>query len=356
MFEPEKIKKVLDPAKNIVIVSHANPDGDAVGSCIAWERWLRGPEHNVTTIMPNDVPRFLKKMKGIETVRFFERHEAELTPIVERADAICCLDFNEIATRLGPLAPAVLANTRAPRILIDHHLDPPADQYAAVVSDAGASSTSYLVYKVIEALGGTDRIDPETAAALYTGMMTDTGNFSYGNLTPDTYRVVSRLVERGADPARINVEVFHNQTENRMRLLGFVLYRKMTVLPRLGAAYITLSRPELYRFGHKQGDTEGMVNYPMSIEGIGLSAIFIETTECIKISLRSQGPDAVDVNRFARRYFTGGGHRNAAGAKSFTGMDEAVRIFLDGLAETREEEKRRAAGKLPASGEEKTHP
>lgn len=348
MFEPEKIKKVLDLAKNIVIVSHANPDGDAVGSCIAWERWLRGPERHVTTIMPNDVPRFLKKMKGMETVRCFENHEAELTPVIERADAVCCLDFNEISTRLGGMAPALMANVRAARILIDHHLDPPLDQYAAAVSDPGASSTSYLVYQVIEALGGADRVDRVMAEALYTGMMTDTGNFSYGNLTPDTYRVVGRLVERGADPARINVEVFHNQTENRMRLLGYVLFRKMTVLPRLGAAYITLSRNELYRFKHKQGDTEGMVNYPMSIEGIGLSAIFIETTECIKISLRSQGPDAVDVNRFARRYFTGGGHRNAAGAKSFTDMDAAVRIFLKGLEETRAEEREREAGKLPS--------
>lgn len=331
MHPSDQINDFLTGAENILVLSHVNPDGDAVCSSVAWGRYLMKRGHSITIIMPNDIPRFLKNVAGIELVHFFDSQKAELTETVQKADLIFCLDFNEIETRLGQLSEPVSANRKAKKVLIDHHPNPSEELYDAVFSDATASSTAYLVYKLIEAMGGGDMIDEGMAEAVYVGMMTDTGNFAFGNLIPDTYRVVAALVERGASPVRLYNEVFNTQTAERMKLLGYVLYCKMKLIENKGVGYITLTKEELLRFDHKQGDTEGMVNFPMSIQGIDFSVIFIETAECIRISLRSKGEHAVDVDAFARTYFTGGGHRNAAGAKSYTSMEEAVRIFLDGV-------------------------
>lgn len=333
MYNSEKIKNILYSKKNIVLLGHINPDGDAVGALIAFGGYLRGLSYNVTLITPNEAPHFLRKLKDFHTISDFSKNEALLIPKIEKADLIFCLDFNELDTRIGDVAMYALKNVKAQKVLIDHHQNPPLDLYDAAVSDTNASSTCYLVFKILEELGELDRITQEMAEAIYVGMMTDTGNFSYGNLTPDLFRVLSVLVEKGANPVALNSMVFNTQTESRMRLMGYVLYEKMEVTANGNAAYIALSSGELRRFNYKSGDTEGLVNLPLSIADVTLSAIFIEMPDCIKISLRSRGEDAVDVNLFARHYFVGGGHKNAAGAKFFGTLEDAVKQFEKGIDE-----------------------
>ncbi|HIS33926.1 MAG TPA: bifunctional oligoribonuclease/PAP phosphatase NrnA [Candidatus Avirikenella pullistercoris] len=333
MYNSEKIKNILYSKKNIVLLGHINPDGDAVGALIAFGGYLRGLSYNVTLITPNEAPHFLRKLKDFHTISDFSKNEALLIPKIEKADLIFCLDFNELDTRIGDVAMYALKNVKAQKVLIDHHQNPPLDLYDAAVSDTNASSTCYLVFKILEELGELDRITQEMAEAIYVGMMTDTGNFSYGNLTPDLFRVLSVLVEKGANPVALNSMVFNTQTESRMRLMGYVLYEKMEVTANGNAAYIALSAGELRRFNYKSGDTEGLVNLPLSIADVTLSAIFIEMPDCIKISLRSRGADAVDVNLFARHYFVGGGHKNAAGAKFFGTLEDAVKQFEKGIDE-----------------------
>ena len=333
MYNSEKIKNILYSKKNIVLLGHINPDGDAVGALIAFGGYLRGLSYNVTLITPNEAPHFLRKLKDFHTISDFSKNEALLIPKIEKADLIFCLDFNELDTRIGDVAMYALKNVKAQKVLIDHHQNPPLDLYDAAVSDTNASSTCYLVFKILEELGELDRITQEMAEAIYVGMMTDTGNFSYGNLTPDLFRVLSVLVEKGANPVALNSMVFNTQTESRMRLMGYVLYEKMEVTANGNAAYIALSAGELRRFNYKSGDTEGLVNLPLSIADVTLSAIFIEMPDCIKISLRSRGADAVDVNVFAGHYFVGGGHKNAAGAKFFGTLEDAVKQFEKGIDE-----------------------
>ena len=205
------------------------------------------------------------------------------------------------------------------------------DGYTVQFSDTHSCSTSYIVYQLIEALAGTDAIDQAMAEALYVGIMTDTGNFSFSNLTSDLFRAVAVLIDRGVNVPYVNSSVYDNFSEGRMRLLGYML-NKMVTDYRYGVAYVSLTEEEMRRFNFIQGDSEGFVNYPLSIRGIRMSAMFIQTKHSIRVSLRSRGSD-VDVNVFARRYFDGGGHRNAAGGKSYVSMDETLKNFHTYLKE-----------------------
>jgi len=327
----EKLRKILgDEPKNIVVVSHTNPDGDAVGSSMAWAQVLRSMGHSVKCIVPNKYPYFLDWMTGIEEVVVYKGREEEADGIVKRADIIFCLDFNQI-DRLEALSDTIHSNKQAVRILIDHHLDPPEKEYGLMISDPESCSTSYLVYKVAEQLTGTDVIDKASAEALYVGIMTDTGNFSFSYLTADLFRAVAVLVEKGVDIPKINSAVYNSYSEGRMRLLGYVLINKMHIIQDGLVAYIPLKERELRRFNFQIGDSEGFVNYPLSIGDVKMSAMFLQTRKYIRISLRSRGD--LDVNVFARRYFQGGGHRNAAGGKSFDTMEETVERFKSAVAE-----------------------
>ena len=308
----------------MVILSHTNPDGDAVGSSIAWGEALRRIGHSVTCIVPNKYPYYLDWMTGIRDIVIFKTDEQGCAAkAVAEADVIFCLDFHSLS-RLDALGDMIAANTTAKRVLIDHHLDP-SEHFDIMFSHPESSSTSYLVYKLIEALWGAQSVTPTQAEVLYVGMMTDTGNFSFSNLTPELYHSLAVLCGTGINIPQIYNNVYNSFTEGRARLFGYTINRKMKLLRKGTVAYMSLTEEEMRRFWFQQGDSEGFVNYPLTIKKMRMSAIFIEHKDFIRVSLRSRG--AVDVNLFAGRYFQGGGHHNAAGGKSYVSMAETIARF-----------------------------
>ena len=321
----ETLREMLAaPARKIVTLSHTNPDGDAVGSSLAWAEALRRMGHSVTCIVPNKYPYYLNWMAGIRDMVIFKHaDEGRAARAVAEADTIFCLDFPSLS-RLDALSDVIAANTTAKRVPIDHHLNP-AEPFDLMFSYPESSSTCYLLYRIIEELWGTASITPTQAEVLYVGMMTDTGNFSFSFLTPDLFRAVAALVETGIEVPRIYNNVYNSFTEGRARLFGYVINRKMRILRRGTVAHMSLTEEEMRSFWFQQGDSEGFVNYPLTIKKMKMSAIFIEHHDFIRVSLRSRGD--VDVNLFAGRYFNGGGHRNAAGGKSFDPLPETIARF-----------------------------
>lgn len=328
----DRLKEYLSGGpKRIVILAHTNPDGDAIGSSLAWAHVLRTEGHSVVCMVPNRYPSFLGWMPGIKDILVYKEHAKESLEAIEAAEMIFFVDFNRI-DRLEALGEAIEKNVSAKRFLIDHHLNPP-DIFDLEISYPEACSTSYLVYLVAELYAGPDCINKDSAISLYVGIMTDTGNFSFSTLTPELFRAVAGLVEKGVDIPYVNSQVYNSYEESRVRLLGYVLLDKMKLIEGGQAAYMGLEDRELRRFGFHVGDSEGFVNFPLSIQGVKMSAMFLQTHECIRISLRSRGD--VDVNVFAGRYFNGGGHKNAAGGKSKDSMaatakryEAAVKEFL----------------------------
>ena len=307
----------------MVILSHTNPDGDAVGSSSAWAEALRRAGHDVVCIVPNKYPYYLDWMTGIGDVVIHRTEPDRAAAAVAEADVIFCLDFHSLS-RLDQLSEVIAANTSAKRVLIDHHLNP-TEQFDIMFSHPESSSTCFLVYKVIEALWGAQSVTPSQAEVLYVGMMTDTGNFSFSQLTPELYQALAVLSATGINIPQIYNNVYNSFTEGRARLFGYAINRKMKMLRKGTVAYMSLTEEEMRRFWFQQGDSEGFVNYPLSIKKMRMSAIFIEHKDFIRVSLRSRG--AVDVNLFASRYFEGGGHHNAAGGKSFVSMEETIARF-----------------------------
>ena len=312
------------PAQKIVILSHTNPDGDAVGSSLAWAEALRNIGHSVTCIVPNKYPYYLDWMTGIRDIVIFKNDtEGCAEKAVSEADIIFCLDFHSLS-RLDALGDMIAANTTAKRVLIDHHLNP-SEAFDVMFSYPEASSTSYLVYKLIEALWGAESVTAKQAEVMYVGMMTDTGNFSFSTLTPALYRALAVLAGTGIDIPQIHNNVYNSFTEGRARLFGYAINRKMKLLRKGTVAHMSLTEDEMRRFWFQQGDSEGFVNYPLTIKKMRMSAMFTEHKDFIRVSLRSRG--AVDVNTFAARYFEGGGHHNAAGGKSYVSMAETIARF-----------------------------
>jgi phosphoesterase RecJ-like protein len=332
-FKIEELKTLLAEPRRVAVVSHVNPDGDAIGSGLAWTRLLEKQGHTVQFIVPNPWPAFLGWMTGIDRVEVYKANPDKCGKFIEEADLVLCVDFNQI-DRLEQLGQAIEKNEKAMRVLIDHHLEPP-KTYDLMFSDTTSSSTALLTFQLIEALGWEPLADYPVAEVLYVGICTDTGNFAYGNLTPELFRIVARLVEKGVDPAKLNIAIYDNYSANRMRLMGYLLDKKMEILPVHRAAWMSLDKYEQKQYGFQPGDSEGFVNLPLSIKGVALTAFFLETRECIKVSLRSQGE--IDVNRIARKYFNGGGHKNAAGGKHFGPMQQAVERFKACLEKGMEE-------------------
>ena len=311
--------------QNIVILSHTNPDGDAIGSSLAWGEALRKKGHKVTCIEPNKYPYYLDWMAGIsELVIFKTDSEGRAIKAVAEADMLFCLDFHTLSRLDEPLSRVIAQNSSAKRVLIDHHLNP-SESFDVMFSHPEASSTSYLVCNIITALWGAESISAAQAEVLYVGMMTDTGNFSFSNLTPALYRTIATLAETGINIPQIYNNVYNSFTEGRARLFGYTINRKMRFMRKGTVAYMSLTEDEMRRFWFQQGDSEGFVNYPLTVKKMRMSAIFIEHKDFIRVSLRSRG--AVDVNLFAGRYFEGGGHHNAAGGKSFVSMEETIARF-----------------------------
>ena len=302
----EQLRNLLArPAQRFVIVSHTNPDGDAVGSSLAWAEILRGMGHAVTCIVPNKYPYFLDWMEGIDEIVIFKTDtEGRAVRAIEEADAIFCLDFNAVP-RLEILSETIQANTTARRVLIDHHLSPD-DGFDLALSFPDSSSTCFVVYSIIEALCGTDAITRRMAEALYVGMIPDIHN-----------------------------SVYNAYTEGRARLFGYAINRKMEIIQDGTVAYMSLLESEMRRFQFQQGDSEGFVNYALTIKKMKMSAMFLAHRKFIRVSLRSRGD--VDVNLFARKYFNGGGHKNAAGGKSFVSMEETIAHYIRSVKEFAEE-------------------
>ena len=315
--------ELLTIPKRIVIIPHRSPDGDAMGSTLGLYHFLMKLNHHVVVIAPNDFPDFLRWMPASEKVLIFENDKNSVTKILHNAELIFTLDFNALH-RTGEME-NVLNKLQVPFILIDHHQFP--DKYAVVTySDTSISSTCEMVYNFICFLNKKNLIDKTIATCLYTGIVTDTGSFKYQTTTSTTHRVAADLIDYGIDNGTIHNQLFDNNSYQRLQLLGRAL-QNMKVMPEYKTAYITLTQKELDDFNYTKGDTEGTVNYGLTIKGIEFAAIFIENKaeNIIKISFRSQGK--FDVNQFSRNYFQGGGHVNAAGGKSDLSMIETVLKF-----------------------------
>jgi phosphoesterase RecJ-like protein len=318
------LKQALSNKSNIVIVGHKNPDGDAIGSCLGLANFLKQLEHQVTVVMPNDFPEFLKWIPETQIIINYEQHRDNVKNCLNEANLVFTLDFNAL-NRTGDLAPELMA-TNADFILIDHHQEP--DDYALVTySDVGMSSTSEMVYNFIEFMGGLNLLNKEIATQLYVGIMTDTGSFRFPATTAATHRIIAHLIEAGAPNSIIHQNVYDTNSPDRLKLLGVAL-NNMVMLPEYKTAYITMSQEELNNNNFKKGDTEGFVNYALSMKGVIFAMIFIENKKekIIKISLRSKG--SFSVNDFSRKYFNGGGHTNAAGGKSSKTLSKTVEEFI----------------------------
>tara|TARA_R110002049_G_scaffold174490_4_gene341703 strand:- start:1674 stop:2693 length:1020 start_codon:yes stop_codon:yes gene_type:complete len=318
------IKHLLSTKKKIVIVPHKNPDGDAIGSTLGLYLYLLKNNHNVHVITPNDYPAFLKWIPGEANILKHDSKTKDCDALINEADLIFTLDFNAFH-RAGNME-TVLAESNALKIMIDHHQAP--DDYATYMfSDVSMSSTCEMIYHFIDMLGDTDKIDSDIATCLYVGIMTDTGSFRFRSTTSKTHEIIAHLIEKGADNTQIHANIYDSNSFNSLQLLGCAL-NNLKVIPEYKTAYITLSQEELNRYDYKKGDTEGVVNYGLSLNGIVLAAIFIEDRQegIIKISLRSKGD--FSVNELSRAHFNGGGHTNAAGGRSEASLQDTVDKFI----------------------------
>ncbi|MFV5689250.1 DHH family phosphoesterase [Flavobacterium sp. ZT3R25] len=321
----QAIQLLLSTPKKIAIIPHRGPDGDAMGSTLGLYHFLLKNNHHPVVVSPNEFPDFLAWIPGSETVKIYEKDKANCTKILEEAELIFTLDFNALH-RTGEME-TILATLKAPFIMIDHHQKP--DDYATYTySDTSFGSTCEMLYNFICFLGKKEAIDKTIGTCIYTGILTDSGSFRFPKTTGDTHRIVAELIDLGVENTEIPNLLFDNSSFGRLQLLGRAL-QNMKVLTQYKTAYTTLTQDELNSFDYVKGDTEGIVNYGLSIKGILFTAIFIENKEekIIKISFRSQGD--FDVNQFARDYFNGGGHRNAAGGKSEVSMQETINKFED---------------------------
>lgn len=329
----EIVQNLLASPQKIMIVGHKNPDGDAVGSCLGLSFLLKSLGHSVHVAMPNDFPDFLKWLPGVEEVIVHEKEVEKSSALIKEADLIFTLDFNSL-DRVGELEP-LLRESAAKFIMIDHHQQP-ADYAVATFSDVSMSSTAQMVFHFMEALEHKDKLSKEMAVNLYLGIMTDTGSFRYAATSPTTHRVAAQLLEAGAESAIIHQKVYDTNTPERMKLLGVAL-NNLNILFDYNTAYITLTQKELDDHNFKRGDTEGFVNYALSIKGIVFAAIFIESSResIVKISFRSQG--TFSVNDFARNHYEGGGHTNAAGGKSSQSLNKTISEFISILPRYKDE-------------------
>jgi len=320
----QKFKNLLKNSQKIAIVTHWSPDGDAMGSSLGLYLFLLKLGKKVNVIVPNAYPDFLQWLPGNKQVLNFQENGPKATKILNSADAIFTLDFNSYK-RLEKLG-NILEKTSSPKVLIDHHQQP--DNYATFYfHDVAACSTCELIFDFIVGLGGKNLIDKKIAACLYTGLMTDTGSFRYPSVTYRTHLIISELLKTGLVPSDIHSAVYDNYSLNRLKLLGFALNEKLKLIKDYPVAYFTLSEKELEKFDYQKGDIEGLVNYPFSIKGIKVCALFNESEGYVKASFRSKGK--IDMNTFARSYFSGGGHINAAGGKSTESLDSTEAKFIE---------------------------
>lgn len=323
--ELSEIQKLLTKEQKIVILTHYNPDGDAIGSSLGLKHFLAAKGLNADVIVPNDFPKFLKWMPGARQIVIADYKRKIAGEAIYNADVIFVLDFNA-SHRSGNLVGPWLDKARGVKILIDHHQQP--DDFDFVYSDVSVPATCQMVYHFIQGLGEENLVNQDIAECLYTGIMTDTGGFRFRSTSATTHRIVANLIENGADPAMITSNTWDTNTVSRLHLLALILGR-IEVVKEGKVAILYLKRDELKEFGFQKGDTEGFVNYGLSIMGTQVSAFFMEDLyeDFIKISFRSKAD--VDVNQFSRKYFNGGGHINAAGGKYFETIEKTIDDFKE---------------------------
>ena len=323
-----EIKKLLLPETKIVILTHYNPDGDAIGSSLGLKHYLQAKGIHAEVVVPNDFPKFLKWMPDSKKAIIGEYKRKQAFDLIQEAEVIFCLDFNS-PSRIGLLGDW-LTKAKAKKILIDHHQQP--EQFDFVYSDTIIPATCQMVYHFIEAMGDEDLVNSDVAQCLYTGIMTDTGGFRFRSTSATTHRIVANLIEKGADPALITSNTWDTNTVSRLQLLALILGR-IEVVKEGKVAILCLTREELKTYGFQKGDTEGFVNYGLSILGVKMAAFFMEDLyeDFVKISFRSK--DDMDVNQFSRKYFNGGGHINAAGGKSLESLAQTIETFKSRVEE-----------------------
>ena len=319
----EQFYPMLNQPFKAVITAHQKPDGDAMGSTLGLYHFLKQLGHEVTVISPTNWAPFLDWMPGVDQVIDFEANKKEASQIVADADYVFCLDFN-ILHRTKHLEP-IIRDSKALKILIDHHQQPDTPSFAYGISDVKMSSTCEMVYDFIVQSGHSNLINLDIATCLYTGLMTDTGSFRFPSTTASVHKIVAHLKELGLQHAKIHENIYDNSTEGRLKFMGNAFLNRMTVLPEFKTAVMAIPKSDIYKFELKTGDTEGLVNYLLSIEGIKFAAILIDREEERKWSFRSKGN--FDVNIFARTHFEGGGHANAAGGSSSKSLDETLNDF-----------------------------
>lgn len=324
-----RFQNYINKGSRFVMLAHVAPDGDAIGASLGMYHFLTeiGKER-VNVIVPNAYPDFLKWMPGAKEILVYERYPDYAQQLIREADVIFNMDYNE-PKRIGKLAPFVEA-AEGRKVMIDHHLNPH-DFCRLVISHPELSSTCELVFRLLCAIKSYDDINKSAAECLYTGMMTDTGAFTYNSNRANIYVIIGELIKKGIDKDEIYRKVYQVYSESRMRLMGYAINEKMKVYPELKTALITLSLKDLNTYHYVTGDTEGFTNMPLSIAGIVFSVFIREDADYVKISLRSVG--AFPCNRFATTYFNGGGHKNASGGEFYGTLEEAVKTFEQGLKE-----------------------
>lgn len=326
----ERLAAIIAEGSMFVLTCHAGPDGDALGSTLGMAHYLKALGKEATVIVPDAYPDFLAWMPGSQEVIRFDKHHDRAALMIAAADVIFAMDYNAPSRTddMGPL----IAQAKAAKVLIDHHLQP--EHFCDLTfSHPQLSSTCEVVFRLVVAMKGYELLTKAACECIYAGMMTDTGSFSYGPCTQEVYLIISMLMQKEINKDRIYNKVYNNCSEGRLRLMGYVLYKKMRVYPEHHAALITLSREEMCRFDFNKGDTEGLVNIPLQMKGIHFSAFLREDTEkeLIRVSLRSQG--TFPCNKVAAQYFAGGGHLNASGGQYHGTLQEAITLFEQALEE-----------------------
>lgn len=320
--------------KNIVIVSHVNPDGDALGSSLAFYLFIRKLGLNPKVIIPNNYPNFLSWMPYIQEVIIYDKNQDEAKNVMKEAELFCYLDFNT-ESRTGLMHNDLCRYNKTPKLLIDHHIGADNSKFEVCFSKTDVSSTSEMIAEIIKYQGFESYLDEDIASCILTGMITDTGSFTH-SIYSKTFSICGGIISlTNVDYMKIHQNIYDNSTEDRLRLLGFLINNRLTVLNDYNTAYIYASKADLDSFNYQVGDTEGVVNYPLSISSIKMSVLITEREGCIRFSFRSKGD--FSVNDLAKKHFDGGGHFNAAGGTLYCSLDEAVSKLLSVLPEYKEQ-------------------
>jgi phosphoesterase RecJ-like protein len=326
-----EIFPLLTQPRNIVITTHQKPDADAMGSSLALYNFLKQFGHTVTVISPTNWAKWLDWMPGCSEVIDYDANREKATNILNAADWLFCLDFN-IFHRTKTMTER-LKELKCTKILIDHHQEPDEPSFNYGISDVAKSSTCEMVYDFMVASGGKEKITEEIAECIYAGIVGDTGSFRFPSSTQDVHRLVADLKERGLKHSKVHENLFDNFLENKLRFTGHILLHRMQVFYEFNTVLIAIPKSDLLKYHVKTGDTEGLVNFPQTIQGIKLVAIVIDRDEERKWSFRSKG--GFDCNTFARKYFEGGGHFNASGGRSSDPLDVTVQKFKEAIKENK---------------------